>query len=91
MRLRDLGEQAVAGVVAEAVVDELEPVEVEEQHRDRRVVATRALQRVGQAVVQQRPVREPGQLVVVRAVLEVLARPGLLDRDGGERDDALEQ
>jgi len=50
--LRDLREQAVARVVPETVVDELEPVEVEEQHRDCRLVATRALQRVGETVVQ---------------------------------------
>ena len=31
--LRDLAEEAVARVVAETVVDELEPVEVEEEHR----------------------------------------------------------
>ena len=32
--LRDLDQQAVAGLVPEAVVDDLEVVEVEEQHRD---------------------------------------------------------
>ena len=89
--LRDLGEQTVAGVVTEAVVDELEPVEVEEEHGHRGLVAARALQRVGQAVVQQRAVRQSGQLVVVRAVLEVFAGAGLFDRNRGERDDPFEQ
>ena len=32
--LRDLGEETIAGIVAQAVVDELEPVEVEEEHGD---------------------------------------------------------
>ena len=36
---RDLDEQLVAGIVTEAVVDELEAIEVEEDDRNRRVTA----------------------------------------------------
>ena len=39
--LRDLDQQAVAGLVAEAVVDDLEVVEVEEQHGDALAAARR--------------------------------------------------
>ena len=39
---RDLDEQPVAGVVAEAVVDELEAVEVDAEHGQGLVAATRA-------------------------------------------------
>ena len=39
--LRDLDEQLVAGGVAERVVDRLEPVEVDEQHRGAQAVAAR--------------------------------------------------
>ena len=49
-------EQLVAHVVAVAVVDRLEAVEVEEQHAGQRPVAAGARQRDPQAVVQQRAV-----------------------------------
>src|SRR6266511_5400699 len=54
---RDHLEQIVAGLVAEAVVYELEAVEVEKD--DRRPVATTLLarQRRGQVIGEQRPVR----------------------------------
>ena len=64
----DGDQQLVAGGVAEAVVDPLEPVEVHEHDRDGAAAA------VGQcaveAVEQQRPVRQSGQRVVQRLVGE---------------------
>ena len=54
----------VARVVPEAVVDRLEVVEVHEQDDDPAVLPSAPLQRVRDAVGEQRAVREPGQRVV---------------------------
>jgi hypothetical protein len=67
---RQLDQHRVARAVPERVVDGLEVVEVEEHQRQRRAVAVRAVQRHAAAVLQQRPVRQPGQGVVVRQVLD---------------------
>ena len=71
--LRDRHQQAVADKVAERVVDELEAVEVEEEHRAAEVLALapRAAQRQLEAVEEQRAVRQPGQGVVQRVVAEL--------------------
>ena len=54
----DLDEEVVAGAVAERVVHELEPVEVEEHHdRWHPAAAMRDLDRVRQPVDEQLPVR----------------------------------
>ena len=65
-------EQAVAGGVAERVVDVLEAVEVEEQHRDARVLPARAHDRARQALRQQRAVGQAGEGVVVGEVAQFL-------------------
>ena len=57
-------QQLVSDVMAEAVVDQLEVVEVEEQDRGQRPLAAQARERVLEAVDEQHPVREPGQRVV---------------------------
>ena len=54
--LGDLDEQEVARRVAEEVVDLLEAVEVEEEDGD--AVAARGLERVLDAIAEQRPVGE---------------------------------
>ena len=77
---RDLDEQIVAGVVAEAVVDALEPVEIEEQHRQRRGPPARAADRDVQAVEEQDAVRQAGQRIVDRLVGEPGRRALALDR-----------
>ena len=69
---RHLDEQLVADHVAEPVVHELEAVEVEEQHGDVAVGALGARQRVREAVDEQQPVREVGEVVVQRLVRERL-------------------
>ena len=46
---RDLDEQLVAGRVTERVVDRLEPVEVDEQHRRAQPVPARARERLARA------------------------------------------
>jgi len=55
---RDFAQQGVADVVAVAVVDQLEAVEVEEEHRQRAVVA--AGDRMAETVMEQHPVGQPG-------------------------------
>ena len=79
--LRELAEQLVAGVVAEAVVDVLEPVEVEEQHRDAGAVALGPGERVGEELDEQAAVRQPGEQVVVGPVREQVLGRLALDRD----------
>ena len=58
--------------MAERVVDELEVVEVDEEHADEPIGAPLAGQRVLDAVVEQRAVGELGQRVVEGAVAELL-------------------
>ena len=58
--------------MAEAVVDHLEVVEVEEQHR--RVALQRVVgERAAEPVDEEQPVGQPGQRVVDRLVGEALA------------------
>ena len=59
----DLAEQVVAGVVAEAVVDLLEPVEVEQQQRGRAPGGRRGRATRSAALEQGAAVGQPGQLV----------------------------
>ena len=67
---RDLLQQLVAAGVAERVVDQLEVVEVDEQHRERRVAALRLHDHLREAVGEQRAVGQPGQRVELRQVGE---------------------
>ena len=63
-RSRERDQQLVADHVAEAVVDELEAIEVEEQHGVKRLaVALAPLDRAAQPVDEQHAVRQPGQRV----------------------------
>ena len=75
--VRDLHEQRVADLVAERVVDRLEPVDVEQQHRRDAAGAVQPGQCLVEPVVEQRPVRQPGQGVGEREPLELglLAQP----------------
>ena len=72
--LRHHAQGFVASGVAEAVVDQLEVVEIDEQHHDRARVPLGVEQRLLQAVDEQLPVRQAGQLVVGRAECELLLR-----------------
>ena len=70
----DLHEKLVAGAVAEAVVHHLEPVEIEEEHREvRRFTPLRPRERDLQAVLEEGAVGKPGERVVERR----LEQPGL--------------
>ena len=86
-------EQRVAGVVAEAVVDELEPVEVEEQHRDGCVVTPGAREGEHEELEEQRAIRKSGQRVVMGLVRELSLELFALDRDArqlhGHRDEVF--
>ena len=75
-------QQLVAGVVAEAVVDQLEAVEVEEEDPDRRAGAVRASQRVAERVDEAEPVGQAGERVVEDAVAQRLVGGVALDRVG---------
>ena len=90
----ELGEQAVARVVAERVVELLEAVEVDHRHRERRITLA---QRGVQALVEQAPVGEARELVgqrervrrVQRSVLDEGQRhppEHAHERGGGEPD-----
>ena len=68
--LGDGNQQPVAGVVAEVVVDGLELVQVDEQHRQDAFRAVQPRHRLMGAVHQQHPVRQPGEGVVHRLALQ---------------------
>ena len=68
-RVAHRGQQLVPGLVAERVVDRLEVVEVHEE--DGNLLGS-AAEGVLQPVVEERAVRQPGERVVQRAVLELL-------------------
>ena len=71
----DRYQQTVAGRVAEAVVDELEAVEIEIKYREPQlIVAFETAQRLLQAVDEQHPVGQPGQCVVQRTVDQLVFR-----------------
>ncbi len=55
----------VAGGEAQGIVDQLEPVEIDQHHGEQLAGATRPLDRLGHAVVEQEPVGQAGQRVVV--------------------------
>ena len=76
----DADEQLVARGVAQRVVDGLEVVEVDERDGDDLVVPRRPLQRLLDAVEEQRAVGEAGERVVQRAVAQLGLQLALLGR-----------
>ena len=84
-------QQLVAGAVAEAVVDLLEAVEVEEQHRDRASAARGAAQRVlRRRSLNSARLAQPGQRVVERLVDELLLELLALADVAGVEDEAAD-
>ncbi len=61
---RDDRQQLVPPVVAERVVDLLEPLEIDEEHGQSLLLAILGLQRLVEPLAELRPVGEPGQVVV---------------------------
>ena len=88
---RDGGEQLVAGRVAEAVVDELELVEVEEEHRDRAAAGAALRQRVLEPVEEEVAVGERREGVVEGVVARALLGGAPLDRVGEHVGDRLQE
>ena len=72
----------IAGGVSEAVVDELEPVEIEEQDGYPRPTALAAGERMLDPVGEQPPVRQAGQRVRQRRVDETLVDACVLEGNG---------
>ena len=65
-------QDAITGLMSQAVVDDFEAVKVAEQDRDRLVRPCRPGQRVIEPVEQQDPVGQPGQLIMRRLVDELV-------------------
>ena len=63
-------EQFVAAVVSERIVDDLEAVEIYEQHSDQAFAVFRLLDRLAQALTEQHAIRQVGERVVVGEVHE---------------------
>ena len=82
------GEHLVAGAVAKAVVELGEAVEIDEQQAGLTLAAARSVERLLEAVLEQRPVREAGERVVQAQAGDLLvhapARDGRAD-DVGDR------
>ena len=96
---RDGDQELVADVVAEAVVDRLEVVEVEEEHCGPADVAV--VERAADPLREEHPVRKAGERVVVGLVAELvlqlrelgdgLLEPVVLDEHAGVARVRLEQ
>ncbi len=84
-------QQSIAGVVAEAVVDQLEVVEVEEEDPDRRAGGGRPVEGLVEGVDEAEPVRQPGQGVVQDAVAQRLVGGMALDRVGEDVGGRLDE
>ena len=70
--LRDGLQQLVAGLVAARVVDVLEAIQVEEQHREDAPRAARFRNRIRQMRGEEQAVRQTRELVVMREMIEML-------------------
>ena len=69
----DRGQELVSGLVTEAVVDQLEVVEVDEEDPD--CARLRAADRLFEAPLERDAVGKPGEGVVIGDVLELASRP----------------
>ena len=91
-RAQALGEEAqqlVADGVAVHVVDVLEVVDVEHEHRERPMRAARLLQRLQQPLVEDAVVEEARQRVGAGLMLEALSDLGVVERERGRVAEAL--
>ena len=88
--LRRLGEDAVAGEVADAVVDRLEVVEVEDDQREVPVVAVRAGDLARKGLVEVAAVVQAGQRVEVGELARLAEAARVLDRRPGAKGELLE-
>jgi len=67
--------------MTEAIVDQLEIVEIDENHRHAALIALRMQQNLIQAVRQQGAIGKACQRVVIRHVADAFLRLAALDRD----------
>ena len=73
----DFHQQHVAGIMAQRIVDDLEPVEIDEQQRKPPLIALRGVDRTAQQAVEHFPVGQVRQAVVRCQIFDPLVRPGL--------------
>ncbi len=69
---RNGDQQVVSRGMAEAVVDRLEVVQVDEENRHQPIAPPRQLERMLHAILEEQAVREPGEGIVKRLVRELL-------------------
>jgi hypothetical protein len=83
-------EKLVATAVAQSVIDQLESVEVEQHHRERVTVMLGAFQGLAELALEPVAVRQPGQAVERRELVDVgggpLALDGIMQRAGKNLD-----
>src|SRR5205085_10956024 len=65
-------QEPIANIVPEAVIDQLEVVDVDEQYAERTLVAVCQRKGLLQPVLEQVAVSEPGESIVIRLVLELV-------------------
>ncbi len=85
----DLDQHAIADLVAERVVDHLEPIEIDKQQRRRAVAAPFAAQNVRDPLDEERPVGQARELVVAServVVLRLAAQAARCARDDPIQD-----
>ena len=75
--VRDFHQQHVAGIMPQRIVDDLEPVEIDEQQRKPPLIALRGIDCTAQQAVEHFPVGQAGQAVVRRQIFDPFIRPGL--------------
>ena len=91
-QLTDSGEDLVAGVVAERVVDHLDPIDVDQQHRHhRRRTPPRSGNRLVDSVDEQRSVGQPCDEVVQRVMAQRLLGGMALGHIAGVDNDPVHQ
>ena len=78
-------EHGVSGLVAERVVDLLEAVEIEQHQREAGAVALRREERLLEAILEEPAVRETGERVVQRELLDLLHLAAQSRRDATEQ------
>ena len=77
----DVLQHAIAGVMAQRIVDLLEAVEIQQQQRQRRVGARGGAQRLRETILQQQPIGQIGQRVVMGEIRQpALEAPALAPR-----------
>ncbi|MHC2670564.1 hypothetical protein ACVI1J_002727 [Bradyrhizobium diazoefficiens] len=76
--VRHFEQEQIAGLVAQRIVDDLEPVEIDEQNRKTVIVALRGVDRLAQQPVEGLAVRQVGQAVMRGEVFDSLVRLVLL-------------